>query len=184
MVHFGLECTMVNLQVIQNYCKFWLRLTRRKVSSKTFNSYAHRRDVQPSNPVYGDNVVTVEELAQQTKIGKLTLSADFINTQSSRASAPRRAFPMPVFPAGSNLEWRVDASCLGSDPDIFLPLGRVSVASIEQAKAICNTCLPQAECLEFAIVNNEPAGIWGGKTTVERRQIRSARLRRNPQSKV
>ena len=150
------------------------------MSGKTFNSYAHWRDVEPSNPVYSDNVITVEELAQQTKIGKLVLSADFINTQASRASALRRTFPLPVFPAGSNLDWRVDASCLDSDPDIFLPLGRVSAASIEQAKAICNTCRPQAECLEFAIVNDEPAGIWGGKTTVERRQIRSARLRRKP----
>lgn len=43
------------------------------------------------------------------------------------------------------------------------------------AKSVCAKCPVQAECLEWALRTNEPYGVWGGFTTVERRQLRRKR---------
>lgn len=45
-----------------------------------------------------------------------------------------------------------------------------------RAKAICAGCVVRAECLEFALVNGEKYGIWGGTSEHERRRMRSERL--------
>lgn len=52
---------------------------------------------------------------------------------------------------------------------------------MEEAKAVCNgtydgkECPLRAACLEFAVVNNERFGVWGGTTPDERREIRKVR---------
>lgn len=52
---------------------------------------------------------------------------------------------------------------------------------MEEAKAICHgsadgrQCPLLAQCLEFALINNERFGVWGGTTPEERRQIRKVR---------
>lgn len=38
-------------------------------------------------------------------------------------------------------------------------------------KAVCERCSVQAECLQYALDNKFPAGIWGGKTADERLDI-------------
>lgn len=51
----------------------------------------------------------------------------------------------------------------------------------EEAKAICNgtyddrPCPLREYCLEFALVNNERWGVWGGATPEERAKIRRDR---------
>lgn len=67
--------------------------------------------------------------------------------------------------------WQDDANCLGVDPDLFFP---ERGASTRKAKEVCRGCFVRADCLEFALQNNE-LGIWGGLTERERRRIRRQR---------
>jgi WhiB family redox-sensing transcriptional regulator len=67
-----------------------------------------------------------------------------------------------------NLAWRQRAACRGVDPDIFYP---ASEEEAEAAKAICAVCPVREPCLEYALVNRERDGVWGGATERERRRI-------------
>ena len=51
---------------------------------------------------------------------------------------------------------------------------------IEQAKSICRQCSVSAQCLEYAIKENQDTGVWGGLSEDERRSLkrRYARARR------
>lgn len=46
-----------------------------------------------------------------------------------------------------------------------------------KAKAICDTCPVQPECLHHALTQPEKHGIWGGTTPRQRQQIRMAKRR-------
>lgn len=46
------------------------------------------------------------------------------------------------------------------------------------AVAICHGCDVRVECLSYAIAAQEPCGIWGGLTTIERARAINARRRR------
>jgi len=70
------------------------------------------------------------------------------------------------------LWWQVDANCKDEDPDLFFPNRG---ASTRKAKQICSECTVQEHCLEYAIVNAEKFGIWGGLSERERRKIRKER---------
>lgn len=52
----------------------------------------------------------------------------------------------------------------------FFPGSEVAERGIT---SYCNTCPTKIDCLEWAIANNEPYGVWGGTTTRERERIRS-----------
>ncbi len=67
---------------------------------------------------------------------------------------------------------RENGACNDIDQDIFFPQRG---ASTKEAKAICAGCIVQLECREFAIVNGEIYGIWGGTSERERRRIRKSR---------
>jgi WhiB family redox-sensing transcriptional regulator len=67
-----------------------------------------------------------------------------------------------------NLSWRQRGACRGLDPEIFYPPVEEEA---EDARAICGECPVQDECLEFALVNREAEGIWGGATSRERRRL-------------
>ena len=71
-----------------------------------------------------------------------------------------------------DLAWQDLANCRGADADLFFP---ERGASTRQAKKICHECSVRADCLEFAIVNAEKFGIWGGLSERERRKIRRQR---------
>ena len=77
-------------------------------------------------------------------------------------------------------DWRRDAACRDTDPDLFFPIGSTgpAVEQIEAAKAVCRICQVQAECLEFALATNQEAGVWGGSSEEERRKLRKAWLAR------
>jgi WhiB family redox-sensing transcriptional regulator len=74
-------------------------------------------------------------------------------------------------------EWREQAACRDSDPDLFFPTGDEDVAKIAIAKAICASCPVEEDCLVYAIELNQTSGIWGGHTATERRSIRRRWLR-------
>lgn len=64
--------------------------------------------------------------------------------------------------------WTAEAACLEVDPDAFFPeLGEPNRA----AKRICGGCDVRQQCLEYALKNREPYGIWGGLATRERHEI-------------
>ena len=69
-----------------------------------------------------------------------------------------------------DLSWRLRGACRGLDPEIFYATSDED-AGVERAKQVCNTCVVQQQCLEFALANRESEGIWGGATEKERRRI-------------
>ena len=65
--------------------------------------------------------------------------------------------------------WRLDALCAETDPEAFFP---EKGGSTRDAKRVCSGCPVRAECLEFALANDERFGIWGGLSERERRRLR------------
>jgi WhiB family redox-sensing transcriptional regulator len=67
------------------------------------------------------------------------------------------------------LAWQVDALCAQTDPEAFFP---EKGGSTRDAKRICASCEVKAQCLEYALQNDERFGIWGGLSERERRRLR------------
>ena len=65
--------------------------------------------------------------------------------------------------------WQESALCAETDPEAFFP---EKGGSTREAKKICTGCEVRAECLEFALANDERFGIWGGLSERERRRLR------------
>ncbi len=72
---------------------------------------------------------------------------------------------------GGPLAWQQDALCAQTDPEAFFP---EKGGSTREAKSICASCEVRAECLEYALANDERFGIWGGLSERERRRLRRA----------
>lgn len=79
---------------------------------------------------------------------------------------------LPVATDPDDRTWQDYANCLGVDPDLFFP---ERGASTREAKEVCRGCIVRAQCLEYALVNSEKFGIWGGMSERERRRIRRQR---------
>ncbi|WP_128381525.1 WhiB family transcriptional regulator [Streptomyces cavernae] len=75
--------------------------------------------------------------------------------------------------------WRERAACLRVDPDLFFPLGngRLTLAQIYEAKAVCGRCPVVEQCLNWAVQVGQVEGVWGGTTESERRAMRRCRAR-------
>jgi WhiB family transcriptional regulator, redox-sensing transcriptional regulator len=55
------------------------------------------------------------------------------------------------------------------DPDYFFPEGKAEEAErLPNLRIICGACIDRRECLAYAIKEEIPHGIWGGKTPSER----------------
>jgi WhiB family redox-sensing transcriptional regulator len=65
--------------------------------------------------------------------------------------------------------WYEQAACLDKDADAFFP---EKGGSTRAAKRICATCTVAAECLDYALDNDERFGIWGGLSERERRRLK------------
>ena len=65
--------------------------------------------------------------------------------------------------------WRAQRRCNGLSSRMFFPR-RGEPADV--AKAACHACPVRGECLVDALERKERAGIWGGYTADERRQLR------------
>lgn len=74
-----------------------------------------------------------------------------------------------VWNAEETLPWQEEALCAYVDPDVFFP---EKGGSSREAKRICTQCSVQAECLEYALANDEKFGIWGGLSERERRRLK------------
>ena len=72
---------------------------------------------------------------------------------------------------GEAQEWQERALCAQTDPEAFFP---EKGGSTREAKKICTDCEVKAECLEYALANDERFGIWRGLSERERRRLRRA----------
>jgi WhiB family redox-sensing transcriptional regulator len=97
-------------------------------------------------------------------------------TESAAAVQPMPASPWSALTAAAE-GWRLDALCAETDPEAFFP---EKGGSTREAKKVCTGCEVRAECLEFALANDERFGIWGGLSERERRRLRLQR--QNPLS--
>lgn len=80
--------------------------------------------------------------------------------------------PLSLLLGGSgdgDLAWQDDALCAQTDPEAFFP---EKGGSTREAKKVCASCDVKAECLEYALANDERFGIWGGLSERERRRIK------------
>ncbi|MFJ7063235.1 WhiB family transcriptional regulator [Streptomyces microflavus] len=76
-------------------------------------------------------------------------------------------------------DWRHFAACTEAEPDLFFPIGTTGPALLQimDAKAVCATCPVQPACLDWALSNDEPTGVWGGLSEDERRRLKRRRAR-------
>ena len=66
--------------------------------------------------------------------------------------------------------WMSQANCKGMDPELFFP-DRGDAWTVRAAKATCDACNVEVQCLEYALTHRERYGIYGGKSERQRRQI-------------
>ncbi len=73
-------------------------------------------------------------------------------------------------------DWQVIGLCRGNHSHLFFPPSTFERKDERErreirAKAICQVCPVQADCIEFAMRIREPYGIWGGTTESDRRAL-------------
>jgi WhiB family transcriptional regulator, redox-sensing transcriptional regulator len=94
-----------------------------------------------------------------------------------RTRLPEEAEAYELAAAGP-LDWLDQAACRHCDPELFFPPAEFGAAGrdrIAAAKQVCRRCPVQATCLSWALDTGQEAGIWGGTTELERRQLRRRR---------
>ena len=69
----------------------------------------------------------------------------------------------------AEVSWQERALCAQTDPEAFFP---EKGGSTREAKKVCVSCEVRAECLEYALENDERFGIWGGLSERERRKLK------------
>ncbi|MFL6137017.1 MAG: WhiB family transcriptional regulator [Frankiaceae bacterium] len=77
------------------------------------------------------------------------------------------------------MDWRHRAACRDEDPELFFPIGSTGPAlqQIEEARAVCRRCTVVDECLAWALESGQDAGVWGGMSEDERRELKRRTLR-------
>ena len=72
------------------------------------------------------------------------------------------------------MDWRSKAACLTVDPELFFPIGNTgpAIMQVAEAKSVCRGCSVVGVCLQWAIDNNQDAGVWGGMSEEERRALK------------
>lgn len=61
--------------------------------------------------------------------------------------------------------------CRGYDPETWFPISAKDYDTIALAKSICELCDIRIECLQYALEEGIPFGIWGGQTEHDRRAL-------------
>lgn len=65
-------------------------------------------------------------------------------------------------------DWMADALCAQTDPEAFFP---EKGQPAEPGRQICARCPVRAECLDYALTNDERYGVWGGLSERQRRPL-------------
>lgn len=96
------------------------------------------------------------------------LDEDFGPLQDPTDNTYRITLPVLLFP-DEDMSWRSKSMCVVYPSVSWFGGTR---ANQIKAKTICNEeCEVRAECLEFALRNNEQFGIWGGMYEEERKVL-------------
>jgi WhiB family redox-sensing transcriptional regulator len=91
-------------------------------------------------------------------------------TPTQRPDAGAAVLPLFGTPEDDGLMgWQERALCAQTDPEAFFP---EKGGSTREAKKVCTGCDVRAECLEYALANDERFGIWGGLSERERRKLK------------
>lgn len=92
---------------------------------------------------------------------------------SAPSTPPPAGNVLPLFTAEVDdeglLSWQERALCAQTDPEAFFP---EKGGSTREAKKVCTQCEVRAECLDYALANDERFGIWGGLSERERRKLK------------
>lgn len=86
----------------------------------------------------------------------------------------------------TDIDFMARGLCAQTDPEAFYPeKGQPAMP----AKKVCRNCTVRAECLEYALANDERFGVWGGMTERERAALRKrqhlpTRTQRNRSNKA
>lgn len=130
----------------------------------------------PTLPEYVE-VNILEALALRTQELK-DFDAPHVRKVESLATPARRASPRTQYPTPhlrkvenpiTDLSWQEDGLCMQTDPEAFFP---EKGGSTKAAKQVCVGCEVRAECLQYALNNDERFGIWGGLSERERRKLK------------
>ena len=57
-------------------------------------------------------------------------------------------------------------------PDFFFEMDGDHYRSFNLARSLCDGCPVKNLCLSYALDNDEPFGVWGGLSVVERRRLK------------
>lgn len=71
-------------------------------------------------------------------------------------------------------EWQLLAACRGRSDLFFHPHGEREPMRGDReraAKTVCLSCPVQVECADHALLMQEPYGVWGGLSEVERERL-------------
>ncbi|HEX2075869.1 MAG TPA: WhiB family transcriptional regulator [Geodermatophilus sp.] len=101
---------------------------------------------------------------------QLTLLTELSAAVAGAEAVP--AQPRRTEHSGGGESWKAEALCAETDPEAFFP---EKGGSTREAKRVCAGCAVRAECLEYALANDERFGIWGGLSERERRRLRLQR---------
>jgi len=79
-----------------------------------------------------------------------------------------------------------NANCRNiENPDIFFPVSKEDEAnSLQVTQVICGNCMNRKECLEFALSEQIPYGIWAGTSPSQRKLLWPANYRAKGMPKV
>lgn len=88
-----------------------------------------------------------------------------MNRRTSLAFSPGAAGPL----LQGDLSWQDRGLCAEVAGDLFFP---EKGGSTREAKRVCRACEVRAECLDYALENDERFGIWGGMSERERRRLK------------
>ena len=82
---------------------------------------------------------------------------------------------VPVRDRDQDAPWHTEAVCRRDEAGLFFAPSKEPTAARlsreEAAKRVCARCPVMVECREHALLQPEPYGVWGGKSTEERAQL-------------
>lgn len=86
----------------------------------------------------------------------------------ARAYNPEDLDPQTLQEKIEDSSWQALGACRDVDPKVFFPRDGIGTTV---AQRICNMCVVQEHCLEYALETRQDNGVWGGTSERERRRI-------------